>query len=255
MAMLKRLIFSGVRGRLNEVNRWRLDLLKATYAQTKTVGPYARLCNLCGYEGYFQPFGWPIRPEARCPQCESLERHRLFRLWTDKEKGRFDQKRVLHFAPEPSLVMFIRPGAAEYLTADIEPGKADRVLNIEQLDLADNSFDLIICSHVLEHVDDRVALRELFRVLAPGGLVVLMTPVIEGWTTTYENPDVRTDDERILHFLQSDHVRLYGADVRDRIRTAGFALSEFVAVEPFVHRHALVRGGRLFFAAKPVLGE
>src|SRR3546814_12643209 len=102
-------------------------------------------------------------------------------------------------------------------------------VNIEAMNLDDESFDVIICSHVLEHVDHRKALREMYRVLSPGGFAVLMFPIIEAWTETYEDPRYQgTPEDRIAHYAQDDHITYFGRDVRDHIRAAGFGLDEFV---------------------------
>jgi ubiquinone/menaquinone biosynthesis C-methylase UbiE len=125
------------------------------------------------------------------------------------------------------------------------------VLDIEAMALADQSQNCIVCSHVLEHVDDKKALAEIYRVLSPGGVALIMLPVIEGWATTYENPKVRTPEERMRHYGQADHVRYYGADVRGRIRAAGFQLEEFTAEGEDVLTYALQRGEKLFIARRP----
>jgi len=104
---------------------------------------------------------------------------------------------------------------------------------------------------VLEHVDDAKALSEIYRVLKPGGVALIMLPVIEGWSTTYENPRVTTPEERKRHYGQSDHVRYYGADIRERIKRAGFALDEFTAEGEDVLTYALQRGEKVFIATKP----
>ena len=98
---------------------------------------HPRLCNVCGYEGPFGPAGKGTRNDARCPRCRSVERDRLFKLWLESTPEAIAGKEVLHFAPEKSLASLIRPLAARYLTADITPGRADRVLNIEAIDAAD----------------------------------------------------------------------------------------------------------------------
>jgi SAM-dependent methyltransferase len=116
--------------------------------------------------------------------------------------------------------------------------------------LPDESYDVVICSHVLEHVDDRRALAEIRRVLTIRGLAVLMVPIVEGWDRTYENDAIRSPSERMLHFGQEDHVRFYGSDLRDRIRESGFDLQEFTAIEPDVHLHGLQRGEKLFLALR-----
>jgi hypothetical protein len=209
---------------------------------------HERECCICGFHGFFAPVGLPIRHEGSCPQCRSSERHRLFRLWFAGNRGAIAGRRVLHFAPERCVRSFVEPEAGEYLSADIRPGRGDLVVDIERLGLAGGSVDAIICLHVLEHVDDGAALAELHRVLAPGGVLFLMMPVIEGWDRTYENAAVVTDEHRELHFGQWDHVRYFGADIRDRVRGAGFRLTEWTAVEPEVSRYSLIRGEKLFIA-------
>lgn len=212
---------------------------------------FPRVCNICGYEGYFGPAGRGRRIDAKCPRCKSAERYRLFKLWLDRNPEKLSGADVLHFAPEKSMTALIKPVAKSYKTGDIQPGRADLVLNIENMNLPDGAFDCVVCSHVLEHVDDEKALSEIRRVLKPGGFAIIMIPVIEGWTETYENPAMKTRDERTVHFGQYDHVRYYGADVRDRIRAAGFALSEFTAEGPDVARYGLLPGEKVFVAAKP----
>ena len=141
--------------------------------------PRSRDCNICVYHGYFHPFGWPIRPEALCPQCRSLERHRLLKLWLDDNRGSVADREVLHFAAEPAVTNLIRPLAKRYVSADIDPRNGDIVLDHRGDRSADGSFDVAICSHILEHVDDRAALHELCRILRPGGVLLIMTPIME----------------------------------------------------------------------------
>jgi len=211
---------------------------------------YRRVCNVCGYEGYFGPAGGGLRMDVKCPRCNSAERHRLFKLWLDANADRIAGSEVLHFAPERGLAGLLKPASKRYVTGDLAPGRGDLVLNIEAIDLPDASFDVVVCSHVLEHVDDQKALAELHRVLRRGGLALVMAPVIEGWAHTYENAAMRSPRERTLHFGQHDHVRWYGADIRERIRAAGFALSEFTAEGPDVFRLALLPGEKIFLAEK-----
>jgi len=149
------------------------------------------------------------------------------------------------------LASLLKTRVGEYQSADIAPGRADLVLNIEAIGVPDQSFDCIVCSHVLEHVDDKKALAEIYRALKPGGVALIMLPVIEGWARTYENPKVRTPEERKRHYGQADHVRYYGADIRDRIRTAGFQLEEFTAEGEDVLTYALQRGEKVFVARRP----
>lgn len=224
--------------------RYSLDVLRRLHH-----GP-ARECPACGHRGAFRAFGHPPRYDAECPRCSALERHRLLALVQARHRIVAGGD-VLHFAPEAPVVRLLKavPGV-RYRSADIAPGRADLQLDIERLALPDQSVDVVVASHVLEHVDDRLALANLHRVLRPGGVFVFMLPVVEGWATTYENARVQTPQERELHFGQNDHVRFYGRDVRDRVQSAGFTLTEYVAEGEDVVRHALLRGETVFVARR-----
>lgn len=210
-------------------------------------------CLICGYKGKFAPQGRPLRTGARCLQCGGAERHRLFALAVQREFFSLAGKRVLHFAPERAVKRIVNEQKpASYVTSAYPaPGAADLSLNIEKIDLLDESFDTIICSHVLEHVDDRKALRELLRILSPGGELVAAVPIVHGWDETYEDPTKVSESDRLQHFLQEDHVRLYGSDIRDRFIEAGFALREFIAGGADSVKYRLARGGTLFVGTKP----
>lgn len=216
------------------------------------AGIAPRLCPLCDYYGNFAPFGAPPRYDARCPSCGSLERHRLIWLTILRQNLIGPRHSFLHFAAEPLLRRKIQPLVAQYASAEVRlDARADLLLNIEAIDLPDASEDRIMCNHVLEHVDDTRALAELFRVLRPGGILFLTTPIVEGWAHSYENPDITDAALRLLHFGQRDHIRMFGRDLRDRIRAAGFSLDEVTATEPDVHRYGLMRGETVFIATKP----
>jgi len=189
---------------------------------------WARYCPICrSHLRKFETFGSPRRPEARCPICGSLERHRLawlyFKQRTDLFDGRF--KRFLHVAPEPRLSrMLVKIPNIEYVSGDLSAGDALVRLDVTDIAFPAGRFDVVYCSHVLEHVvDDRRAMRELGRVLKPGGWAILQVP-IKG-DTTIEDPSVVTPAERERVFGQRDHVRIYGRDYADRLAEAGFAVT------------------------------
>lgn len=210
-------------------------------------------CPLCDHKGPFKAAGTvSVRMNAACPNCGSVERNRLLKLAIDRGKIDFSGRRILHFAPEATVRRLVdEADPAEYLSVDIDPARAMRSINIEQMDLPDAAFDLVICSHVLEHVDHHKALAEIARVLEPGGLAVLLFPVIHAWEETYEDARVTSAEERTAHFGQDDHIKYFGRDVADHIRNAGFDLELFVANGPDSARHALQRGETIFLATKP----
>jgi SAM-dependent methyltransferase len=162
----------------------------------------------------------------------------------------FSGKAVLHFAPEPIIEKLVKAKAARYLSGDIRPSHGNVGLNIEAIDQPDESWDVVIASHVLEHVNDELALRETHRVLKNGGKLIAMTPIIEGWDQTYENPSITTPPERALHFGQSDHVRYYGRDFRARLQAASFSVDEFAARGEECVQFSLLRGEKIFVGTK-----
>jgi SAM-dependent methyltransferase len=185
-----------------------------------------RECPCCG--GRFRrlaPQG--RRRNARCPGCGSLERHRSLCLYLRDRLGALDGRlAVLHFAPEPSVsaVLAALP-QVDHTTADLDPGAADEQVDITDIPHADARFDLVLVSHVLEHVpQDAAALSELHRVLRPGGRVLLQHPIDYGRPQTYEDFSLRSAAERLAAFGQDDHVRVYGRDFRERVERAGFAV-------------------------------
>ena len=215
-------------------------------------GLVPRTCPLCDYHGKFTAFGQPPRFDARCPKCNALERHRLIYLFGERFDFFRPSHKILHFAPEPQLTRYLRDMVGVYETADLSERRTmTHHINIEDTGLPDESYDRILCSHVIEHVDDEKALSEMMRMLKPGGAALILTPVVEGWRRTYENPAITKPRDRDLHFGQADHVRMYGRDLRDRIRAAGFELAEYAAVEPDVRLYGLSRGETIFVATKP----
>jgi SAM-dependent methyltransferase len=215
------------------------------------LGKFPRECSLCGYRGRFLGYGYPYVCDIYCPKCGSLERHRLLCL-AAREHDYFANKDVLHFAPEAAISrLVLEQSPASYVTADLFAEGVDRRENIEALTISDDSFDVIICSHVLEHVDDRAAISELYRVLRPGGLLIAMFPIVEGWHETYEQPSINSPDDRLLHFGQHDHARFFGSDARARLSAPGFIVDEYTAVEPYVSRYGLARGEKVFLCRRP----
>jgi SAM-dependent methyltransferase len=182
-------------------------------------------CPVCGSRfRHFAP-RWNT-PNAICWKCDSQERHRALWLFLTRARPELVERAgsLLHFAPEPAIAAYLRERVGpSYLTGDIQPGLGDVTLDITRLDLGDEGFDGIICAHVLEHVpDDATAMRELHRVLRPGGWCIVMVPLEPSLDATDEDPSISDPEERRRRFWQEDHVRLYGQDLVDRLGAAGF---------------------------------
>ncbi len=185
-------------------------------------------CPVCG--GHFRkflPYGYGTAADNRlCPKCLSLERHRLLWLYLKKKTDFFSAPlKVLHFAPEqPFLKRFRALKNLDYTTADLDSPIADLHLDVTKIDQPDNSYDVVICNHVLEHVDDAgKAFAEIKRILRPGGWAVLLVPINPD-VDTFEDPTVTDPKERERLFGQYDHVRQFGRDYAQVLERAGFVV-------------------------------
>ncbi len=162
-----------------------------------------------------------------CPRCDSLDRHRLLWLYLHNCTNIFRERlRVLHFAPEAIIQKKLRASPnLEYTSADLDSPLAMVSLDITDIPYAENTVDVILCSHVLEHIpDDRKAMSELYRILKPVGGALLQVPFDAERFETFEDPNVVDPKERERLFGQFDHVRVYGRDFKDRLEHAGFTL-------------------------------
>jgi len=161
-----------------------------------------------------------------------------------------DNLNILHFAPEGCLRTYFMERSGNYETADLFMADVDHCEDIEALTFPDEVYDVVVCNHVLEHVDDRKALAEIYRVLRPGGRLIAMVPIVEGWSETYEDPSVTDPAERALHFGRHNHLRYYGADFRSRLTDCGFFLDEYTATGTSAVKYGLNRGEKVFVGHK-----
>ena len=174
----------------------------------------------------FLPYGYQnLRQNALCPGTLSLERHRLLWLYLDRKTSFLtDSIRVLHVAPEQVFYKKFKSFSHwDYTTTDLHSPLADVKADICALPFEDNSYDLILCNHVLEHIpNDLKAMKELYRVLKPRGTAILQVPLEEDRENTFEDDSITGQQERTRIFGQYDHVRVYGQDYYNRLQKAGF---------------------------------
>lgn len=180
----------------------------------------------------FLPYGYgKQRNNVLSPSTLSLERHRLLWLYLKNETSFFtesEKKNVLHFAPEQAFYkLFRNQKNIAYTTTDLLSPLADVKADICNLPFEDNAYDYIFCNHVLEHIpDDTKAMNELFRVLKPNGMAILQIPQDLNRASTFSDDTITNQKERAAIFGQYDHVRIYGRDYFDKLRSIGFKVVE-----------------------------
>lgn len=239
---------SGIRNLVRQLVPERVRLLRYTLYEKARYYPEIvfslgnrLVCPFCGWRfRRFRPSGfhYPIIIEKQvigghwhrdnvCPRCMSNARERLALLFLkDRRPSLFEQPaRLLHVAPEPQLAKVLkRFSNIKYVSADLfEPGVMSR-FDIQQTPFPDQTFDVVICNHVMEHVgDDSAAMAEIFRILKPSGWAMLQVPIALKLDRTIEDPTAITEAQRIERFGQEDHVRLYcRGDYIQRLEAAGF---------------------------------
>lgn len=205
-------------------NLWRMNL-KAQINKIRYRGTEFS-CPIC--ESDFSRFfshGVVKRLHAKCPSCHSLERHRF--LWLYFKESRLLESikgSFLHIAPEYCYYKHLKKlFGPRYVPADLRPKLPGRVEDLTRLSFDSQNFDFVMANHVLEHIpQDILAIKEIYRVLKPGGRALLLTPVKWEMQATVEDLSVGSDEERLKRYGHPEHVRIYGADFLDRIRLAGF---------------------------------
>ncbi|MTI32540.1 class I SAM-dependent methyltransferase, partial [Xanthovirga aplysinae] len=216
-------------------------------------------CNVCGHHfSSFLPYGRkPPRSNALCPNCLTLERHRLMWFFLQKHTDFFSAKhKVLHIAPEICFIdRFEKMENLEYTTGDLESPLAKVRMDVHDIPFGDCNFDVAFCNHVMEHVkDDLRAMGEIYRILKPGGFAIIQSPMDFNLKKTYEDPSIKEPAAREKAFGQSDHVRMYGLDYQKRLEKAGFKVTPYdlkkeIPAEKY-QRFALPEQEILYFCEK-----
>lgn len=194
-------------------------------------------CPICekGFSGFLVGPD-KSRENSKCPGCGSLERQRLLWLYLVNERKIKNEKiNLLNIAPDYAIQTKLKKlKNISYTSIDIESELATQKADITNLKFSDNSFDVVLCYHVLEHVgDDQKAISEIFRVLKSDGWAILQSPINENREFTFEDFTVKTPQERKRVFGQEDHVRIYGRDYVRKLEDAGFIVDEDNFVDKF----------------------
>ncbi|EAZ80247.2 class I SAM-dependent methyltransferase [Algoriphagus machipongonensis] len=186
-------------------------------------------CPVCDHQyKKFLPYGRIARENALCPNCLSLERHRLMWLFLKEKTNFFTGKlKVLHIAPEHCFIKrFEALENLDYVTADLESPLAKVKMDVHEIPFEEDTFDVVFCNHVMEHVeDDLKACSEINRVLKANGWGIIQSPVYP-LEHTLEDSSVTEPAERERIFGQRDHVRKYGNDYAERLRKSGIGMEE-----------------------------
>ncbi len=215
-------------------------------------------CPICDKSvSRFLPYN--NRRNAKCPYCNSLERHRLIWLFFNQRTNLFDDKvKMLHIAPEPIFAeKFLENKNIDYITGDINITNkyVKEKIDIQKIQYANDTFDIIYCSHVLEHVpNDLMAMRELRRVLKPEGWAVLQVPINDNLVETLEKDEYNTPELRTKYYGQYDHLRLYGRDYIGKLKSVGFKVEKIdynsIIGESLVRRYGLMKNDYIFKCTK-----
>lgn len=216
-------------------------------------------CNCCNKKfKYFLPHGDSKikRLNAECPWCQSLERTRILFDFLNKSTFLKNKNKILHFAPAKSLEsFFLKNKNILYTSADLNPALAMKVVDITKIKYKENTFDLIICGHVLSVVkDDILALKEMYRVLKKGGTLLLLEHIYEGIESTFEDFSVKNDSERIKLYGQPYLERLYGNDFLTKPEEVGFKIEVYDHIKTMatkdVKRFGMGKGDLIYICKK-----
>lgn len=208
----------------------------------------------------FLPYGYggrAKRDNVLCPGSLSLERHRLLWLYLKQKTNFFTAPhKMLHIAPEQCFYkLFKAQKNLDYTTGDYNSPIADIHFDLHKAPFENDTFDVILCNHVLEHVEDsHQCMKELYRIMKPGGWGIFQVPLDRTRTTTLEDKNITSPEDREKYYWQKDHVRLFGLDYKNKLEAAGFIVTEDDFVNTLgtelVERYRLPAGEMIYFCRK-----
>jgi SAM-dependent methyltransferase len=236
-------------------NKIRLFFLRIKLAGNNVV------CSCCKSTfREFAPFGDNRRKNAWCPKCESLERHRLLWMYFENKTNLYKEPlKVLHVAPETVFFhLFKKQKNIDYHPGDIYNNlypAGTEYFDLLNHNLPDNSFDVIICNHVFQYIeDDKKAMQNIYKLMKKGGWGIMQVPINTSRTTTYEDSSITDPLERLKAFGLKEHVRYYSYDYADRLRAAGFNVTvddytkEFTDQE--IYKYGFWKGDAVYYCTK-----
>ncbi|MFY9589299.1 class I SAM-dependent methyltransferase [Rickettsia endosymbiont of Halotydeus destructor] len=213
-----------------------------------------RNCPCCGYSGTFISMRKNL-PEMRCPNCASRPRDRLFAHYTIQHNINLEEKYILHFSPEPNLFRRLKRNP-NYISSDIKKSKyAKFYVDITDISYPDDYFDIVICNHIMEHVEDHIkGFKECYRVLKNGGIAFFSVPYNSSLEKTWYPPHDMPKEE-VEKICGWDHKRIYGQDFPNIISDVGFTVETYLLNNENTEKYVTTLSDPIFIAKKIVTAK
>lgn len=217
-------------------------------------------CPICKNKNVFMPFGIVQRPNAQCPVCRGVERHRfLYYIYQKEFLEKKSPIKIMHTAPEKCISdLILNKKNIEYFPTDLHPENYTFINctkeDVTDLTFADESFDFVLSNHVMEHIlDEEKFLSELTRVLKKGAKLILTFPIDIKLKETFEDKNIQTDEDRLKFYGQEDHIRVYGLDIIEKLKTkydAECVFAEKLLTKDIINKASIISSDIAFVITK-----